>query len=180
MILGAMDLHICNASIACAVRCIHIRKKRATKYHPTASSVMYEELEQTTECSRTPQNDTSKTFRWRAPATILISLACGIAFILAHHFMCNSLNRTPVQDVNISQAWVSRFSTAFAFLVKTTLAIAVGAAYTQHQWLTFHRHNLKMADIDALTSILSNVFGFCNTTAWLRHPVLALTALISW
>ena len=122
----------------------------------------------------------TKTRSWRAPATIMVSLVLGVGLALAHHLMCDSLSGRPVNEVSISQPWISRFSTAFAFLVKTTLAIAVGTAYTQRQWLSFQRDSFRTADVDALTSVLGNIFSFFSTFVWLRYPLLSLTALVSW
>jgi hypothetical protein len=117
---------------------------------------------------------------WRAPFTIVLALFAGLGFALAHHFMGLSLNNTPVAQVYISQAWISRFSTALAFLVKLALATSVGAAYTQHQWQRLRQQSFRTSEIDALTSVLANAFSFLSTTVWLRHPVLALMALVSW
>lgn len=117
---------------------------------------------------------------WRAPITILLALLTGLGFALAHHFMGVSLNNKPVAQVDVSQAWISRFSTALAFLVKLALATSVGAAYTQHQWQRLRQQDFRADEIDALTSVLANAFRFLSSTVWLKHPVLALMALVSW
>jgi uncharacterized membrane protein len=126
------------------------------------------------------RHERSMTTSWRAPVTILIALLVGLGVALAHHFMGTSLNGQPVMKVNISQAWISRFGTALAFVVKLALATSVGAAYTQHQWQRFHEQSFRTSEVDALTSVLANAFSFLSSTVWLRHPVLALMALISW
>ena len=117
---------------------------------------------------------------WRAPTTILLALFVGLGFAFAHHFMGLSLNGKPVEQVELSQAWVSRFSTALAFLVKLALATSVGAAYTQHQWQRLRQQDFRTSEIDALTSVLANAFSFLSSTVWFKHPVLALMALVSW
>jgi hypothetical protein len=127
-----------------------------------------------------PEPGRSSKASWRAPATILFALLIGLGFALAHHFMGLSLNNKPVAQVDISQAWISRFSTALAFLVKLALATSVGAAYTQRQWQRLRQQNLRTSEIDALTSVLANAFSFLSSTVWARHPLLALMALVSW
>lgn len=117
---------------------------------------------------------------WRAPAFILSTLAAGLALALGHHYMGVKLNNTPVEDVAVSQAWIFRFSTALAFLVKTTLAIAIGTAYVQQQWLRFHQDTFSLADVDALTSILGNVFSFFDSKIWLRNLKLTGIAIVLW
>ena len=104
---------------------------------------------------------------WRAPTTILLALFVGLGFALAHHFMGLSLNNKPVEQVELSQAWVSRFSTALAFLVKLALATSVGAAYTQHQWQRLRQQDFRTSEIDALTSVLANAFSFLSSTCLL-------------
>ena len=133
-----------------------------------------------TETCEAPKPGPSNEVSWRAPTTILLALFVGLGFALAHHFMGLSLNNKPVEQVEISQAWVSRFSTALAFLVKLALATSVGAAYTQHQWQRLRQQDLRTSEIDALTSVLANAFSFLSSTVWFKHPVLALMALVSW
>jgi hypothetical protein len=131
----------------------------------------------TDEPCKVPEPGRSTKVSWRAPITILLALLVGLGFALAHHFMGASLNNKPV---DISQAWVSRFSTALAFLVKLALATSVGAAYTQHQWQRLRQQDFRTSEIDAMTSVLANAFSFLSSTVWLKHPVLALMALVSW
>lgn len=117
---------------------------------------------------------------WRAPLVILLALLAGTGCALAHHLMGSHLNGTPVADAPISQAWISRISTALAFSVKVALAVSVGTVYVQHQWLRIHSQSLKTKDVDALTSVLGNPLSFTSSIIWLRHPLLILIALISW
>lgn len=109
-----------------------------------------------------------------------MALLAGFGVALAHHLMCTNLDGRAIADVPVSQAWISRFGTALAFLVKMTLAISVGAAYTQHQWMRLQRENFSTEDVDALTSVLGNVFSLFSSTVWTRHPLLTLVALVSW
>lgn len=119
---------------------------------------------------------------WRAPLTILVALAAGLGFSLAHHFMGSYLHLKPVEDVSVyvSQAWITRFGTAFAFVVKTTLAISIGTAYIQRQWMRFHLQSFKTAEVDLLTGLLGNAFSLFSSPVWLRHPMLTLLAVVSW
>lgn len=117
---------------------------------------------------------------WRAPLTMGVALLAGLGFSLAHHFMNQSLNGTPVTEVSISQTWVSRFGTALAFLVKMCFTVAVGVAYVQHQWWKSHRRAFSVRELDALTTVLSNVFSFVTSCVWLSSPLLTIVALISW
>jgi len=115
-----------------------------------------------TEQCEIPEPGRATKVSWRAPTTILLALLTGLGFALAHHFMGVSLDNKPVAEVGISQAWISRFSTALAFLVKLALATSVGAAYTQHQWQRLREQDFRTSDIDALTSVLVNAFSFLS------------------
>lgn len=117
---------------------------------------------------------------WRAPGIMLASLAMGLGLAVAHHFMCSSLNNKRVADVRISQAWIFRFGTAMAFLVKVAFATSVGTAYVQHQWLRLRQNNFRTGEIDALTSALGSLLSFLTSTIWFRHPVLTFMAFVSW
>jgi hypothetical protein len=130
--------------------------------------------------SATPLNVNSDNKSWRAPLTILLTLAVGFGFALAHHEMGSHLNHKPIDEIWISQAWISRFGTGLAFLVKMTLAIGVGSAYVQRQWMHLHLQSFKIAEVDALTTVLGNAFNFCSSGVWFRYPMLTFVALLSW
>jgi hypothetical protein len=128
-----------------------------------------------------PQSHASVSKKsWRAPLIILLALVAGIGFALAHHLLGKHLNGKPIDDIQVPQAWISRISTALAFAVKVALAISVGTAYVQHQWLRFHKQSFKTDDVDALTSVLGSALSFTGSAIWLRHPLLTLMALVSW
>lgn len=118
--------------------------------------------------------------RLRAPAVILSTLLVGLAVALAHHFMNVHLDKKSVENVRVSQAWISRISTGLAFLGKLLFTISVGASFTQRLWLRFHQQNFKISEVDAVTSILGNFPSFFSSLVWFRHPILVLTALTSW
>lgn len=117
---------------------------------------------------------------WRAPLFMFTSLTIGMGIALAHHFMCWSLDARAIGDIVVSQAWIFRISTALAFLVKIALAIGVGTAYIQHQWLLLRQKGFKTVEVDSMTSVLGNVFSFFSSAVWFSHPLLALMALVSW
>ena len=137
--------------------------RKSKKYHSGASS-----------------SSTSSKVSWRAPIIILASLVLGLGVALAHHFMNARLNGRPVADVALSQSWVSRFGTALPFLVKLAFTTSVGAAFIQHQWLSFHRQSFRVKEIDAVTSVLGNALTFFTTKICARSVSLTLIALVSW
>lgn len=111
---------------------------------------------------------------------ILATIMVGLGLAMAHHFMNNYLDGRAVNQVSMSQAWVSRFGTTFAFLVKMFFVITAGEAYIQRQWWKFHRTTFTVKDLDALTTVLGNAFCLFSTTVWFRTPTLAIMAIVVW
>ena len=111
---------------------------------------------------------------------IICMLLIGLGVAIAHHSMNVRLDKMPIDDVAVSQAWISRFSTALAFLAKLSFTTSIGASFVQHQWLRFHQQSFKVEEVDAVTSVLSDLSSLFRSPVWFRHPILALTALASW
>lgn len=117
---------------------------------------------------------------WRAPFVILSTLLAGLVCALAHHFTNAYLSGQVVTDCAIPQAWVLRLQTVFAFLVKMFFTVSVGSAFVQRQWWKFHRQGFNVREIDAITTVLGDVFSLLTLSAWRKAPLLAVAALISW
>lgn len=72
-----------------------------------------------------------RRIHWRAPTTIIAALLVALASAIGHHAFYSNLNdqlvnsddRLFTQQVNIA------IGTAFAFLFRASLVIAVGASY---------------------------------------------------
>ena len=103
-----------------------------------------------------------------------------MALAIGHHLFYAQINGARVNETYPSQLWIVRIATGMAFLVKTLFVISAGIAYTQYQWLTTRSQPFKIRQIDALSSILANPLGFCETRAWLHFPALTLLAGITW
>ncbi|KAF2445052.1 hypothetical protein P171DRAFT_287979 [Karstenula rhodostoma CBS 690.94] len=58
--------------------------------------------------------------------------------------------------------------------------ISVGAAFVQRQWWNFQRQQFSVHEIDAVTTVLGDLFGLLALSAWRKVPLLAVAALISW
>lgn len=127
-----------------------------------------------------PDGVVSVTGSWRAPIIIVSTLMAGLGFAMAHHFSNAYLNHKLISDVIIPQAWVSRLQTLFAFLVKMYLTISIGAAFVQHQWWNFHRRQFSAREIDAVTTVLGDIFSLFTFSAWRKVPSLVVAAFISW
>lgn len=121
-----------------------------------------------------------KLMTLRSPMVTITALFAGLGFALVHHLLAEYLNHKVVADLPVSQAWISRFSTALAFLVKTTLVLSAGTVYVQYQWLRLHQKSFETREIDALTSVLHDIFSFVCSRVWIRQPLLASIAATVW
>lgn len=117
-------------------------------------------------------------------------LVLGILFAVGHHVFYNSLNGSApslaVYNLGCSQVSIQALKlaagTAFAFLVRSCLALAISLSYIQLAWYTIKRSSRKrtIPDIDTLTSALTNLFVVLHVFAWVKWPLLLLPALLSW
>ncbi|KAI8950665.1 hypothetical protein F4801DRAFT_602078 [Xylaria longipes] len=126
---------------------------------------------------------------WRAPASILGGLLAGILISVGHHLYYASLEGTSPEGSRIivgyrfsNQAFTTAVGTAFAFIVRAFLLFAVSGAYVQVFWhsATHARKVNTLEEIDAMLSILSNLFAFRAGSSWWKYPMLLLIALIAW
>lgn len=65
---------------------------------------------------------------------IILAFVAGLAFALGHHAFYDSLDGQPVADHLFNQQINLAVGQAFAFLVRASLVISVGASYWQVFW----------------------------------------------
>ncbi|KAI0905360.1 hypothetical protein F4823DRAFT_142929 [Ustulina deusta] len=126
---------------------------------------------------------------WRAPAFILGGLLAGILTSVGHHLYYASLEGTPPEGDQIiagyrfsDQIFTTAVGSAFASLVRAFLLFAVSGAYVQVLWRAAAdaRKVNTLEEIDAIFSILSNLFAFRQGSVLRKYPILFLIALIAW
>jgi hypothetical protein len=117
----------------------------------------------------------NRSFFW-----MVLSLLSGIALSVGHHFFYAMFDGLQVDYVPISQTWIIRIGTVFAFAVKTLLVVAVSIAFVQHQFLALSNHQFKIRQIDTLTGVLGNALSFLESRIWFRFPLLTLLAGAAW
>lgn len=134
----------------------------------------------------------AKNIHWLAPATMLGSLAAGIALAIGHHIFYSHLagQEAPSGSYRLGIFAYSRqeaniqLGTAFAFLVKATLVVAVVTVYVQLFWCTILRQKTgegtRLSHIDTAFSVIDNVFDLLWVKVWLKRPFLMLLAIIAW
>ncbi|KAK5119253.1 hypothetical protein LTR85_007867 [Meristemomyces frigidus] len=127
-----------------------------------------------------------------APAITVLALTAAFLFALGHHLFFRSLAGHPVashewtafgmrlsdQQVNIAAG------TAFAFLVKACLVLAVSTAYVQAFWSTAkserNKSRMTVAQLDAAFSVLGNLLAFAKLRLWMQNPLLTGLAITAW
>jgi hypothetical protein len=76
----------------------------------------------------------------------------------------------------LTQTWIIRYGTAFAFVAKTLLAGSVVVAYKQVMWISLRHKANSISTIDAVFDLLA----FLSPSFWLKAKVPALMALVGW
>jgi hypothetical protein len=111
---------------------------------------------------------------------MILAFLSGVALSFGHHFFYAMFDGLQVDSVLLSQTWIIRIGTVFAFAIKTLLVVAVSIAFVQQQWLALSRHQFKIRQIDTMTGVLGNAFSFLESRIWFRFPLLTLLAGVAW
>ena len=125
-----------------------------------------------------------------SPVLMIGSLVAGVFLALGHHLFYASLAGTdaPTGSYRIAGSMIpkQRFNTAvgtaFAFLVRAALTVAVGIAYTQMYWRSARtaRKGQKLSTMDTTYSIMTNVFEFAMVQVWVKYPLMLSLAIVAW
>jgi hypothetical protein len=121
---------------------------------------------------------------------MVFALLGGCCLALGHHFFYASLSGQVVPTRSYSfagtklhmQQFNTSVGTAFAFLIKSLLAVAISIAYIQLFWCTVKRMKQRplLGELDWATAGVSNVFSLLHFKFWWKYPLLAVLALIFW
>lgn len=115
----------------------------------------------------------------KASITMIVSLVAGATFSLIHHFFYWYWDGKAVAS-DSQQRWITGGGTAFAFGLKTSLAIGTSAAYVQYSWLSMSARPHKVAKINSIFTVLSDATEFIDLRFWVRLPLLAILAIVTW
>jgi hypothetical protein len=124
--------------------------------------------------------NSQKTIHWRVPATMVASFIIGGIFILGHHLFYQSLHHQATNNAVFQQQINTGIGTAFAFIVKMFLVIAVGTSYWQIFWLQVKKRLVVVERLDILNNILENALQFLSLKTVGKFPLLGLIAAITW
>lgn len=127
---------------------------------------------------------------WLAPASASGALLAGLLFMIGHHLFYQNLHGTPVSDntlfdFDISQQQINiAVGTAFAFLAKACMVLAISTSFVQMFWRAISAQSREAAPtlerVDAVHSTLDNAFEMFNLRSWYAHPLLMLVAGLAW
>lgn len=118
------------------------------------------------------------------------ALIVGTAFAIGHHCFYRSLRNKPTPDGYLIKRFGLRLSdqqlniaagSAFAFLVKALLGLAVSTAFGQIVWMAARKPaSIKVKTADSLFSLLGDIFFVFHMKLWTMFPGLMLVVLVSW
>jgi hypothetical protein len=121
-----------------------------------------------------------RKIHWRVPTVIILAFVAGLAFALGHHAFYDSLDGQAVDDHLFGQQINLAVGQVFAFLVRASLVICIGASYWQVFWGTVLHGTVAISQIDALAGMLGSILDLLNLKASTTWPVLVALALLSW
>jgi hypothetical protein len=131
-----------------------------------------------------------QNIHWLAPTSMVLAWAVGALLAAGHHLFYADLDQTPVSTAAYhfagkklpKQQFNTAVGTAFAFLVRTFLGVAVSTAYIQIFWRSIKKVKQypTLEEVDWVHSALENVFSLFNVKLWCKYPLCLLLALIFW
>ncbi|KAL1595906.1 hypothetical protein SLS60_009596 [Paraconiothyrium brasiliense] len=122
----------------------------------------------------------------RVPISMLALFISGILVSVGHHLFYSRLDGTVVQSAEekasryVTQIWIIRYGTAFAFLAKTLLASAVVIAYKQHIWINLRSKANSIATINVIFAATHDFLAAMSPDLFVSATVPALLALATW
>lgn len=131
---------------------------------------------------------TLRKVHWKAPALMLGGVFAGVLFALCHHLLNTFLNGTPSSANNPrigsiefpTQAFNFALGTAFSFMVKASLLVAVSAAYVQAFWSFTSGTETSLVQLDALFALPTHSSAFLCFSAWKKFSSLLLLGAVAW
>ncbi|KAF2170478.1 hypothetical protein M409DRAFT_51517 [Zasmidium cellare ATCC 36951] len=107
-------------------------------------------------------------------------ICCRLLFTIGHHLFYTCLQGTPVDDGMFAQQYNLAIGSAFAFLVRASLVLSIGAVYWQLFWRTLLSKDLPLETVDSLTSLLGSLVDLLLPRSWVGSPLLVAIAIVSW
>jgi hypothetical protein len=127
---------------------------------------------------------------WATPAMMVLGLAAGCLLCLGHHLFYTGLagSTAPTGEYDIAGTNISKqkfntaVGTAFDFLIKAALALAVTIAYTQAFWRSARNSTKgqRLSTLDTTFSVLGSLLNLAKLHVWVKYPLLLLMAVIAW
>ncbi len=114
----------------------------------------------------------------------------GFSLVLGHHLFYKSLSGRPppaavYRVLGTSTALTGQqvnfaVGTAFAFLAKSAMGVAVAVSAEQSAWRTIRTSSMTVGGIDSLLSMRSNLLCLCNFESWKKDPLGVLLTVLYW
>ncbi|KAJ6451162.1 hypothetical protein C8R45DRAFT_1125151 [Mycena sanguinolenta] len=117
---------------------------------------------------------------------IVLAWVSALALASGHHAFYASLEGHPVTSGTTassfvhSQAWASAVGTAFAFLVRSLLAVSAGTAFLQCAWRVARKRAVSISGLNAMWSSLTNVFAFLSLDFWRTAQGIVVISALAW
>lgn len=105
---------------------------------------------------------------------------CAVILAVGHHLFYSYLDGRQLDQIFVSQAWITRSGNAFAFAFKTVLVAGLAIAYCQVLWYCVRRQAFRIGSLDSMFSVLTDPLGLLNIDLLRRTTILSILAALSW
>lgn len=128
---------------------------------------------------------------WTIPTKIILAFLAGVAIALGHHLFYQQLDGqiAPTGEYVFGRSQLSKqqfniaVGTAFAFLVKSSLTLAITCSWIQLFWFVLKRTSTRplLVDMDHAFSLLQDIRVLFRFSMWHRDYILLIpVAIIFW
>lgn len=112
--------------------------------------------------------------------SMLLLLSAAALASGGQHLFYSYVDGKNVETFRLSQDWVIRVGTGFAFLFHTLLVPAVATAYAQRFWYSAGQRPLTVRTIDGLFALAGNPLELFNLEILCNTKMLSVFALVGY
>jgi hypothetical protein len=100
--------------------------------------------------------------------------------MISHLSFFRWLDGTKTEDITIQQSHITAISFLIVECYKSSITLAVGAAFSQHMWHVFRTKTLAIRHIERLFNLRSSIFNLARVNTNKKALILFSIALFVW
>lgn len=100
--------------------------------------------------------------------------------MVGHFFLFYKINGKLIEELSVSQSWITASSFFLMTLVKGALTMCVGTCYVQYLWSILREEYASVVDIDRMFGLRRSLFAILDPRALWKTPLLFSMAVYIW